>query len=89
MEKAHENQASEPQENEVNPSVTKRISSQWAGVITNWFLWKMIIREKCWIGIKLVETGFSIADVVEIAIENDKKEGRLAEGVMPNLYTDG
>lgn len=34
------------------------------------------------------ETGFSIADVVEIAIENTKKEGHLADGVMPILYTD-
>jgi len=34
------------------------------------------------------ETGFSIADVVEIAIENAKKEGHLADGVMPKLYTD-
>jgi len=34
------------------------------------------------------ETGFSIADVVEIAIENAKKEGHLADGVMPTFYTD-
>ena len=34
------------------------------------------------------ETGFSIADVVEIAIENARKEGHLPEGVMPTLYTD-
>lgn len=34
------------------------------------------------------ETGFSIADVVEIAIENACKEGHLADGVMPALYTD-
>jgi len=34
------------------------------------------------------ETGFSIADVVEIAIENARKEGHLADGVMPHLYTD-
>jgi putative transposase len=34
------------------------------------------------------ETGFSIADVVEIALENARKEGHLADGVMPTLYTD-
>jgi transposase InsO family protein len=34
------------------------------------------------------ETGFSIADVVEIAIENARKEGHLEDGVMPALYTD-
>ena len=38
--------------------------------------------------LKLDETGFSIADVVEIAIENARQEGHLADGVMPLLYTD-
>ncbi len=38
--------------------------------------------------LKQDETGFSIADVVEIAIENAKKDGHLADGVMPTFYTD-
>ena len=34
------------------------------------------------------ETAYSIADVVELAIEKAKTEGHLQDGKMPRLYTD-
>lgn len=62
--------------------------------VVNWGYYKLIPVEDDYsrkvIGwdLKPDETGFSIADVVEIAIENARREGHLTDGGMPKLYTD-
>jgi len=78
---------------------TQRVDELWQCDATNFFVvgwgyYKLIpvlddrSRKVIADELKPDESGYSIADAVELAIEKAKAEGHLLDGRMPKLYTD-